>query len=79
MPRAFSADLQHARQDTPGTSLDSRVAWCVVELERVQAHVDDAYKHVEAREYYRAKLSLQAARWGTPHPDKEDPDAERAA
>jgi hypothetical protein len=79
MPSPFSKDLQTARTRTEATTVDSRLTWAIREIERLQRHVDDAFGRVLARDLAGARAALTAARWGTPHPDTDDPDAEKAA
>jgi hypothetical protein len=76
MPRAFGLDLFVHRtqpQDTP-----TRSGWALVEIARLRAHMEDAYTLIGAGKYHDARLSLQAARWGTPHPDVDDAEREAA-
>lgn len=72
MPRAFGVDL-FAQRTQPATTPNS-AGWQVMEIARLRAHMEDAYKLIGAGRYHDARLALQAARWGTPHPDTMDPD-----
>lgn len=76
----FSRDLATARNPTRQPAR-STLAWCVAELERVQAHVDDAWTCLQPnkRDTRGAREALTRARYGTPHPDHEDPDARTEA
>jgi hypothetical protein len=73
MLRAFGVDL--FAQRTQPAIVPNSAGWQVMEIARLRAHMEDAYKLVGAGQYHEARLSLQAARWGTPHPDTMDPDA----
>jgi hypothetical protein len=78
MPRSFGVDLFVARTQ-PTANPPGTIGWQTIEIARLRAHMEDAYALVGASKYHDARLALQAARWGTPHPDVADPDAKTEA